>query len=247
MVGAPTSLPRDGAQPGGTGDMSSQRAQVGPVASDPAQGPVAVRFGGDPEWVAGLSATGGARAASIEELRTLLVRAARFRVSGMSEANNLGAVHREEIVQSAANEATMSVLARLHTFEGRSRFTTWAYKFGILHAGVEVRRSIWNDNDISLDDLAEPTQSESQSPEMHAEGRSLAEAVGIALNEALTPHQRRIAVALLVDEVPIDVLADRLGTTRGALYKTVHDARNRLRAHLKVEGYILSETKQVTT
>ena len=43
-------------------------------------------------------------------------------------------------------------------------------------------------------------------------------------------------VALAVNGVSIDVLADRLGTTRGALYKTLHDARRKLRAHLADRG-----------
>jgi RNA polymerase sigma-70 factor, ECF subfamily len=59
----------------------------------------------------------------------------------------------------------------------------------------------------------------------------------------LTPHQRRIALALIVDEVPIDVLAERLGTNRNALYKALHDARSRLRAHLALEGYLTPSTR----
>ncbi|MDP9401140.1 MAG: hypothetical protein M3P39_09415 [Actinomycetota bacterium] len=43
-------------------------------------------------------------------------------------------------------------------------------------------------------------------------------------------------MALALNEVPIDVLAERLGTTRGALYKTLHDARRKLRAHLAGTG-----------
>jgi RNA polymerase sigma-70 factor (ECF subfamily) len=58
------------------------------------------------------------------------------------------------------------------------------------------------------------------------------------MDDVLTPHQRSIATALLVDEVAIDVLAERLGTTRGALYKTLHDARVRLREHLTATGYL---------
>ena len=66
----------------------------------------------------------------------------------------------------------------------------------------------------------------------------MAGAVREAIDRVLTPHQRRIALALIVDEVPIDVLAERLGTNRNALYKTLHDARSRLRAHLALEGYL---------
>ena len=47
-------------------------------------------------------------------------------------------------------------------------------------------------------------------------------------------------VALALNEVPIDVLSERLKTTRGALYKTLHDARRRLRAALAARGLALS-------
>jgi len=56
-----------------------------------------------------------------------------------------------------------------------------------------------------------------------------------AIREALSPHQREILVAIALNDVPIDVLADRLQTTRGAIYKTLHDARRKLRAHLTRE------------
>jgi RNA polymerase sigma-70 factor (ECF subfamily) len=58
------------------------------------------------------------------------------------------------------------------------------------------------------------------------------EAIRDGIRTALTPHQREILVAAALNEVPIDVLAERLGTTRGAIYKTLHDARRNLRAHL---------------
>jgi RNA polymerase sigma-70 factor (ECF subfamily) len=92
-----------------------------------------------------------------------------------------------------------------------------------------------------LDDVPEPRETRTTAPEAYIEGRDLADAVRVGLVEALTPHQRRIAVAVLVDEVPIDVLAERLGTNRGALYKTLHDARKRLRAHLTAQGYLPSQ------
>ena len=56
------------------------------------------------------------------------------------------------------------------------------------------------------------------------------------INDELTPHQREILVAITLNGVPIDVLAERLSTTRGALYKTLHDARGKLRAHLAKQG-----------
>jgi hypothetical protein len=64
-------------------------------------------------------------------------------------------------------------------------------------------------------------------------------ALRAAIAEALTPHQRRVLVALAVNGVPIDVLAERLNTNRGALYKTLHDARKKLRNHLDERGFAL--------
>lgn len=71
-----------------------------------------------------------------------------------------------------------------------------------------------------------------------AEAAQLARALEHAIATVLTPHQRRVALALVVDDVPIDVLADRLGTNRNALYKTLHDARTRLRAALVATGHL---------
>lgn len=75
-------------------------------------------------------------------------------------------------------------------------------------------------------------------PEALAQATDLQRALQAAIATALTPHQRRVAHALLVDEVPIDVLAERLNTTRNALYKTLHDARQRLRACLRASGHL---------
>ena len=61
------------------------------------------------------------------------------------------------------------------------------------------------------------------------------------MREALTAHQRRVMSALALNGVPIDVLAERLGTNRGALYKTLHDARRKLRNHLSERGLALDQ------
>ena len=143
----------------------------------------------------------------------------------------------DDIVQQSASEATLAVLRKLPTFEGRSRFTTWAYKFAILQTASELRRSLWRRWDVELDATAEVVSSE-PTPAEHAEAADLRVAVANAMASELTPHQRLIATALLIDEVPIDVLAERLGTTRNALYKNLHDARSRLRRRLIATDFL---------
>ena len=198
---------------------------------------------GDPaDWVLALTSAGPERDVALRRLHLLLLRAARTQVSRMHSL--LSAVGREgvdEIVNQAADEALVALLAKLSTFEGRSRFTTWAYKFAILQAAVEVRRFAWRGRDVPIDD-SPAVLDMAPSPQQYAEANDLASAARAAIDLVLSPHQRRIVVALIVDEVPIDVLAERLGMTRNALYKTLHDARARLRAHLTTTGFLVAAT-----
>jgi RNA polymerase sigma-70 factor (ECF subfamily) len=190
------------------------------------------------DWVTALSTPGPQREEALRRLHALLLRGARFQVSRMSGMRAaVGAAQVEDVVNLAADEAMVAVLSKLSTFEGRSRFTTWAYKFAVLQAAVELRRQAWAHREVPLD-AAPPLAETRPSPDQYAEAAEFAAAVRKAIDEVLTPHQRRIALALIVDEVPIDVLAERLGTNRNALYKTLHDARSRLRTHLTGQGYL---------
>lgn len=189
------------------------------------------------DWVTQLTAIGATREDAIRRLHELMLRAARHQVATMPERHRLGRARCEEIVQAAADEATMNVLARLDIFEGRSRFTTWAYKFAILQVATEVRRSAWRDREVRLDPVGSFV-ADDDGPERRAEVAALSDAIRRGMRDVLTPHQRRVMVALVVDQVPIDVLAERLGTTRNTLYKTLHDARKRLREALVAQGLV---------
>jgi RNA polymerase sigma-70 factor, ECF subfamily len=189
-------------------------------------------------WVADLSGDGAVRQEAMRHLHALLLRASRHQVGRLRHLlPGIGARDLDDLAHQAADEALVAVLRRLGSFEGRSRFTTWAYKFAVLQASVEVRRQAWRTREVALPDtvvLVDP----SSSPAEVTEAAQLAIAVQDAITTALTPHQRRVALALLIDGIPIDVLADRLGTNRNALYKTVHDARTRLRAALIASGHL---------
>lgn len=192
------------------------------------------------DWVAGLNATGREREDALRRLHALMVRAAGhqvWRLRGLLADDSPGTI--EDIVNLVADDAMTALLGKLDTFEGRSRFTTWAFKFAIYQAGNEVRRRQWQHRQVELRDVAtrRPRRGRSTTPKRATwPWNSVAPCMRPSL-----PHQRRIAVALLVDEVPIDVLAERLATTRGALYKTLHDVRSRLRAHLVASGHLDSQ------
>ena len=189
----------------------------------------------DADWIAALRRHDGA---AILRLHQLLVRAARFEVS--RRRASLSFVRGEELddlAMQAADDALVAVLAKLDDFRGASRFTTWVYKFALLEAGVRVRRRAWQDREVVLDaDAWNGFADAAERPDIAAERRELLGAIGQCIGSDLTPHQRQVLIALTVDGVPIDVLAERLATTRGALYKTLHDARRRLRGLLAERG-----------
>ncbi|HET7690077.1 MAG TPA: sigma-70 family RNA polymerase sigma factor [Nocardioidaceae bacterium] len=192
----------------------------------------------DESWVVDLASDGPAGAEAVRHLHGILLRASRHQVWRLRDLlPGAGAGELEDLAQQSADEAAVSVLRQLSTFEGRSRFTTWAYKFAIYQAGVEVRRQAWRNREIGLPDHVDLVDRGS-SPADLTEAAQLARAVEDAIATALTPHQRRVALALVIDQVPIDVLAERLGTSRNALYKTLHDARRRLRTSLVTSGHL---------
>ena len=192
----------------------------------------------DEAWIDDLASPGPDGQVAMQNLHVLLVRAARHQVWRLrGQLPGAGSQELEDLAQQAADDALVSVLGKLDSFQGRSRFSTWVYKFGVLHAGVTVRRQAWRHREVPLSDSLTVVAT-GVTPGAEAEGHDLARALASAIADDLTPHQRRVTVALLVDEVPIDVLADRLGTTRNALYKTLHDARRRLRTSLADRGFL---------
>ncbi len=142
----------------------------------------------------------------------------------------------------------MAIRRKLHDYRGDSRFTTWAYKFALLEAAVAVRRRTWQDREVPLEDEGWARLADHRAaPDTDAETTELIDAVRDAIAEALTPHQRTVLIALVLNDVPIDVLAERLSTTRGALYKAVHDSRKKLRAHLAADGHVIGDRQEGAT
>lgn len=216
---------------------------------DPAASAAAAPARLDPEsdeWLRSLRAEGATRDAAIARLHALLLRAARFEIARRRPSlPHLRGDELDDIALEAADDALMSVLNRLDDFQGASRFTTWVYKFALLEAAVKLRKRAWQGRELPLEPESWSVFAAADAqPEGELEQSELLEAVRVAIAEVLTPHQRRVLVALALNGVPIDVLADRLSTTRGALYKTLHDARQKLRHHLNGRGFALDLPKE---
>jgi RNA polymerase sigma-70 factor, ECF subfamily len=190
------------------------------------------------EWLRSLRAEGAARDEAVARLHALLLRAARFEVARRRPTlPHLRGNELDDIALEAADDALMSVLARLDSFRGASRFTTWVYKFALLEAAVKLRKRAWQGREVPLEpETWSLFSSGGLEPDAEVEQNELLSTLQAAIAQVLTPHQRQVLVALALNGVPIDVLAERMSTTRGALYKTLHDARRKLGKHLEDRG-----------
>jgi RNA polymerase sigma-70 factor (ECF subfamily) len=225
-------------------NMPAALATVGPVSMTTSTTPEPLGSASDSgAWLDALRADGAAYDRAVESLHALLMRAARFEVA--RRRASLARVRGEEledIATQAADDALVAVLSKLDQFRGASRFTTWAYKFALLEAGVRLRRRAWQDREVVIDsDAWTRLAPATPGPEADAERRELLAALADCIGAELTPHQREVLIALAIDGVPIDVMAERLASTRGALYKTLHDARRKLRGALASRGFAIAE------
>jgi RNA polymerase sigma-70 factor (ECF subfamily) len=196
-------------------------------------------------WLQELGAPGAQRDAAVARLHALLVRAARFEISRRRATLSHVRDDPEDLALECADDALLAILGKLDSFRGASRFTTWAYKFALLEAAVKLRRAAWQSREIPLsDDGWAALAAGGAGPDQAVGDAVLLAAIADAIRTRLTPHQRDVLIALALNDVPIDVLAERLSTTRGALYKTLHDARRRLRGELAHAGFALDISQE---
>ncbi len=192
------------------------------------------------QWLSDLRDKGEKREAALEDLHAVILRGLPFALSRwLSPTNPLF----EPLTEEVAQETLLRVLDQLHTFEGRSQFTTWVHKIAIRIALTELRRKRWQDS--SLDEMIDNEEApvspriledSHATPEQSAERTDLMERVRRVINEELTERQRSALMMLGMQGMPMEEAAKKLNTNRNALYKLLHDARLRLKQRLQTEG-----------
>lgn len=177
-------------------------------------------------------------------MRHWLARRLFFYLRGRSDLDKLADSEIQDLAEDFVQDTLLQIRAKLDQFEGRSKFTTWAGKIAVHQALGELRRARWRD--FSLDGLVGESdwtpsflvnETDPDAPDRAAERAETMRVVAEVINEELSERQRAALVALTVEGAPMDVVADRLGTNRNALYKLLHDARKRLRLRLEARGY----------
>lgn len=191
-------------------------------------------------WLTALAHAGTKRDEALTRLHKMLLRVAFHETYRRGTAAVIDGPELEDLAHQAANDAMVSLLGKLDSFRGESRFTTWAYRFVALEVSNKLSRHFWRRPSVSLDaeDWEQIPAWLATDPLALTQQRELITAVQRAMNETLTDHQRRFFVAIVVNGVPLDAMVSQSGSNRGAIYKAIFDARRKIRTYLTDNGYL---------
>jgi RNA polymerase sigma-70 factor (ECF subfamily) len=189
-------------------------------------------------WVRSLTGPAEQREAGLARLHEMLLRIAHSELRRRSGQLRITGPELDDLAYQAAADAMLAIMAKIGQFRGESRFTTWAYKFVIFEVSAKVGRHFWANPPAPMD-----AGDWDRLPDRFGLDPAR-EAVRRAVDEQLTPRQRQVFIAIVLDGVPLDALAVRLGSTRNAIYKTMFDARRKLRAALAANGYLDDQTSR---
>ena len=191
------------------------------------------------DWLNELRAHGPLRDAALEGLRTLMLKGLSRALQGWASTSGR---EFDSLAEDFVQEALLKVLENLDTYQGRSAFTTWCLKIAVRVSLTELRRRRWKD--VSLESILDSEgsrwvmKSSEPGPAAQAEQSEFEAFTHKAMAEELTEHQRR-ALAAVFGGLPLEEAARRLGTNRNALYKSIHDARVKLKRRFVHDGMIL--------
>jgi RNA polymerase sigma-70 factor, ECF subfamily len=181
--------------------------------------------------------TSGAGDAGYARLHPLLLRFARQELARRAWIRG---PELDDLAYQATADAIVAIRRRLPEFRGESRFLTWACKFVLFEVAKKSGRHFWRTPHTPMDaeDWDRLPDRFGLDPTRESESRELLAALRRAVDEVLTEHQRRVFVARILNDIPLDALAEELGSSRNAIYKTLYDARRKLRERLVAGGHL---------
>ena len=221
---------------------SAPDGRVGSSGSAPAARPAEGRGQLDPESAAWVDALEDGRGPQYEQactrLHEILVRIAMDEVFRRGTRYRITGPELNDLAHQAAADALMRITRKIREFRGDARFTTWAFRFVVLEVSSKLGRHFWRVSNarVDLDEWAQVPDRSGIDPVSHWQARELVEAVRDAI-DTLSARQRQVFTAV-VNGVPLEALASELETNRNALYKTMFDARKKLRAQLIASGHL---------
>lgn len=195
-------------------------------------------------WLSELRNDNPHQTEALEDLRQYLQRGVLAYLRSRSDLSNLAETELQQMSEDLAQEALLKVQANLDTFQGKSKFTTWAAKIAANHTISELRRARWRD--LSLDAITEAgtalqeilvtASAAGNNPATESERRQVWQTVMDVINNDLTERQRQALAAVQLDNIPIAEVARLLDTNSNNVYKLLHDARLKLKQRLQKLG-----------
>jgi RNA polymerase sigma-70 factor (ECF subfamily) len=200
------------------------------------------------QWLADLQSVGPAHTAAIEDLREYILRAVLvYLTRHRSDVAGLDYDELQQLAEDWAQQGALQVLAKLPTFRGDSKFTTWAYRVVVNLVAGDLRRKRWES--VSLDAMTDAEQPDPRlseddrrpSPETLLARSEAWQVIHEVMTESLTNRQRTVLTMVVLDDLPVEEVADRMGTNRNNIYKIVHDARRKLRLELQLRDWAAAD------
>lgn len=194
-------------------------------------------------WLEHLQDNSPYQAEALEELRGYLKRGVLGYLYTRSDLSYLAHTELQQMSEDFTQETLLKIQTKLHTFQGRSKFTTWASKIAANHAGGELRRAKWRD--LSLDTITAAgtslheiltTDTQSSNPDISSERELVWQTITEVINNDLTDRQRRVLAAVHFENIPMAEVARLLETNVNNIYKILHDARLKLKRRLRRLG-----------
>jgi RNA polymerase sigma factor (sigma-70 family) len=191
-------------------------------------------------WVRALESEGEVYEDACARLHALLLRIARSEIARRAGGHHVTGPELDDLAHQAAADALLAIVRKVGRFRGESKFTTWAFTFVVFEVSGKLGRHFWRTPGVAFDadDWDRLPDRLGPDPAAETEARELLDGLREAVADTLTEHQRRVFMALVMGGVPLDALVDRLGTNRNAVYKTMFDARRKLRDRLVERGHL---------
>ncbi len=182
-------------------------------------------------WIDDLKATDKVRDEALGELRLRLVRGLSAALSGRGGAD-------QAFFEDVTQDSLLKILAALDSFQGKSKFVTWAMTIAVRVAITELRKRRWKDISLEL------AVDRAATPDKQSQQKAVLDLLNRLIDDDLSEKQR-VALRAELNGMPQEEIARRTGSNRNAIYKLMHDARQKLKKGLEKAGYTAAEIQTV--
>jgi RNA polymerase sigma-70 factor (ECF subfamily) len=196
------------------------------------------------DWISALTSTGPAREAGLTRLHELLVRAAAGELHRREVSSGITGPELDDLAHQAAAGAMLAIIAKLDSFRGESRFTTWTCRFAVLEVSAKLGRHYWRrrrGGNLDAEDWDRLPDRFGTDPGEHAAHGEMITAIRRAVDQELTAR-RRLFVAVVLNGIPLDAVVIQTGMTWNSIYRAIFDGRSKVRAFLIANGHLEAGT-----